>query len=144
VATEFGTHASSWHTRGVGRQIDHRHVIRLLAMGRIGLGTAMLLVPGRASRAWLGEVSGRRPAQVAVRALGARDLAVGVGMLRALDSGDNSLRDWVTVSGACDLSDAVATLLAYPSLPTRGRAVALLVAAGAAAATFVARDRLGR
>ena len=124
--------------------IDHRHLIRLLAMGRIGLGAAMILVPGRAMRSWLGPSSSQAPTKVAIRALGARDLALGIGTLRALDSGDASLRQWVTASGASDAADAVATVLAYPSLPKRGRAVGLFIAAAAGAVTFIARDRLGR
>jgi hypothetical protein len=125
-------------------QIDHRHVVRLLAMGRIGLGIAMLLAPRRSMSSWLGASSAERPTQVAIRALGARDLALGLGTLRSLDSGDDALRDWVTAAGACDVADAVATVLAYPTLPKRGRALSLFIAAGAGAASFIARDRLGR
>jgi hypothetical protein len=125
-------------------QIDHRHVVRMLAIGRIALGTAMVLTPRRATSAWLGNASAQPPTKVAVRALGARDLALGLGTLRSLDAGDDALRGWVTASGACDVADAVATVAAFRSLPRRGRVLSLSIAAGAAAAAFIARDRLGR
>lgn len=116
--------------------------MRLLAFARIGLGVAMLALPGRALRAWLGDLD--RPSRVLVRGVGARDVALGVGTLRALDRGDPSAREWVTASGACDATDALATLAAGRSLPLRGRLLGVAVAGAAAAACAAARDRMGR
>jgi hypothetical protein len=123
-------------------QIDHRHLARLLGMGRVAIGAALLAAPGRFGRRWLGDTATRRSTKVAVRALGARDVVVGMGTLRALGTGDPALRQWVTWAGLCDLTDATATILAYPALPKRNRALTLAIAAGAAGAAFAAREHL--
>ncbi len=135
-------HPANCHTLGVTRQIDHRHVVRLLAIGRVALGLAMLVLPGRALRPWIGDTD--RSARVLVRGLGIRDLVLGVGTLRALDAGDPSVREWVTAGGASDATDAVATLAAGRALSLRGRLLGVAVAGLAAAASFGARDRMGR
>ena len=111
-------------------------------MGRIAIGAALLLAPGRAGQGWIGATAHSGGGKVALRALGARDVAIGYGIVRALDHGDPQARQWVTFAGLCDLADSTATILAFRSLPTRGRVVSLAVAAGAAAASLVARDRL--
>jgi hypothetical protein len=55
---------------------------------------------------------------VAIRALGARDLALAGGAVAAaLDGG--ALRPWLIASIACDASDIGATLAAGESLPKR-------------------------
>ncbi len=76
------------------------------------------------------------------RLTGARDIALGYGVIKALDAGDPSARDWITVAGACDVVDTVATLAAFPSLPKRGRLVSLLAASGAATAAFITREHI--
>lgn len=122
--------------------IDHRHVVRALGIGRLALGAALLLAPGRAGRGWIGEAARSPGGKVALRALGSRDLVLGYGVIHALDTGDDSLRDWVTLAGLCDLTDAAASVVAFRRLPTKGRWLAVTLAGGAAAAAFVARDRL--
>ena len=102
----------------------------------------MLLAPGRAGSGWIGEPARTPGGKVALRALGARDLVVGYGVVHALDTGDESLREWVTLAGICDLTDAAATAVAFRRLPKKGRWLAVVLAGGAAAAAFVARDRL--
>lgn len=111
-------------------------------MGRVGLGAAFLVAPGRSGRGWLGARATADAGKVAARALGARDVAIGYGTLRALDTGDPTLGRWVTISGLCDLVDATATAMAFRSLPWRGRILGIVVAGAAATASLVARDRL--
>lgn len=123
-------------------QIDHHFVARILGMGRVGIGLALVLAPGRFGRTWIGAPASTDGGKMALRAAGARDIAIGIGTVRALDAGDPSARQWVTIAGACDLADSAATLLSYRSLPTRKRAISLIVAAGSAAAAFAARDQL--
>ena len=124
--------------------IDHHFIARLLGMGRIAIGVALVLAPRRFGRSWVGAAAESGGGRLALRATGARDIAIGYGVVRALDSGDPSTRLWVTLAGGCDLADAAATLAAYRSLPKRKRALSLVVSAGAAASAFVARDRIGR
>ena len=109
--------------------IDHRHLARLLATGRVGLGILLFVRP-RAARSWIGDVVDEPGGRVAVRALAARDLVIGAGVLRAIDRGE-SLRPWLVSSAAADLADTVATLGALRRLP-RGAIGVIALAAGSA------------
>ena len=122
-------------------QIDERQVVRLLALIRVAVGVGLLLAPTLAGRPWLGD-SARVPAvRLALRMVGGRDIVLGVGLLAALESGDDP-RPWVRLSAAVDTADAAATVLGARRLPRRVWAVAL-TASGAAAAGFASADRLG-
>lgn len=123
-------------------RIDHHYVARLIGLGRIGLGLAMVLAPRRLGRVWVGAAADLGEGRMVTRIAGARDIALGYGTIKALDAGDPATRDWVTVAGACDVVDAAATLMAYPSLPKRRRGVALLAAVGAASASFIGRQHI--
>lgn len=107
---------------------------RVLAAGRIAVGTALVAVPETATKAWLGETdpddTGRA---IAVRGLGARDVVLGVGTLVALRVGGDArvAARWVEAGVVADLADAAATIVAGASDP--GRAASLGVALGAAA-----------
>ncbi|MDZ7677897.1 MAG: hypothetical protein U5K29_05055 [Acidimicrobiales bacterium] len=122
--------------------IDHRHLSRILGVSRAALGVALLVAPRLTARGWVGDQATSGSGKVALRALGIRDVAIGYGTVHAIDSGDPNLRQWVTLAGLCDLTDATATVLAFHRLPKRGRFLALTMAAAAAAVAFVARDRL--
>ena len=69
--------------------------------------------------------------------LGARDLALGIGVILALRH-DAPVRGWVEGSGLADAGDTLATLLAFGKLPKGGRWLVLLSAGGAAAAARLA------
>ena len=69
---------------------------------------------------------------MAVRALGAREVALHVGALVAAVSG-RPVRPWFTTSIAGDCADIVSTLLARRALPA-GSPLATAVVAGASAA----------
>jgi len=122
--------------------MDHRHAARLLAVGRMGAGALLLVAPGRAGGAWAGPEASRPATKLFIRALGIRDLALGVGLFRALDAGDPQARTWLDWGAASDAVDAAATLLAFGSLPARGRLGILGLAVGATAVAVAARDGL--
>ena len=70
------------------------------------------------------------------RALGARDLALGLGVVIAIDRGA-PVRGWLEASALSDAVDFLATLASSwgaggDALPPAGRAAALVVAAGSA------------
>jgi hypothetical protein len=142
TATGSAETPQSWHTLAVPASIDHRHLARLLAIGRIAIGVGLLVAPSRIGRGWVGEAAASGGGKVALRALGARDVALGYGTIRALDTGDPTLRGWVTACGLCDLSDSAATLVAFRYLPKRGRVLSLALAGGAAIGALAGRDRL--
>ena len=86
------------------------------ARGRQLVGAAFALAPGLAGRAWIGSDAARRPVKVLARAFGARDLALGLGVVIALDRGA-PVRGWIEAGVLSDSIDTVASLLAGSSIP---------------------------
>ena len=113
----------------------------MLAVGRVVLGTTLLVAPGAAGGRWLGPVSSDRAAKVAVRGLAARDLAIGAGTLQALSSG-TPVRGWALAGGLGDLADAAATLLAFRRLGLRRALPTLVIATAASAVSLSSLDHL--
>ncbi len=70
------------------------------------------------------------------RALGARDVALGVGPVLALRH-DVPVRGWVEAGGLADAGDLVGTLLAWRHLPRRTRFVMLAVIGASTVASRV-------
>ena len=107
------------------------------AAGRGAFGVALYAAPERVAAGWLGSDAERHPTQIAIRALGARDVALAAGTVVAARSG-KGLRGWLGAAMGSDISDIVATLIADGDrLPRNARwgTVALAgvsVAAGAA------------
>lgn len=115
-----------------------RQLAANLAWARIGLGATAILLPSLPLRPWVGGETARKPrAKLLARALGARDIALGLGVILALRH-DAPLRGWVEGGGLADAGDVVATLLAFSSLPRFGRWLVLASAGGAAAAARLA------
>ena len=111
-----------------------RQLAEAIALGRIAIGLAALIAPTVPLRPWVGRDFAWQPrAKLLARSLGARDLALGVGVMLALRH-KAPVRGWVEGAVLADAGDALATLLAFGSLPKSGRWVVLASAAGAAAA----------
>ncbi len=121
--------------------MDYRQLVRSLAAGRVAVGTALLVAPALAARSWAGPEAARPATKVFLRALGIRDLALGLGTLRALGRGEDPV-PWARYGAAADGVDAAATLLGYRALAPRGRFAVLLLAAAAAAGGAVAAEHL--
>ena len=98
-----------------------------LAGGRIAIGVLSLLVPGVVGRAMIGPDGDSRGARLLLRVVGARDLALGVGVLAALDR-DAPVRGWLRASAVLDGLDAAGSVLARHLL----RPTVFPAAAGAA------------
>jgi len=103
---------------------------RLVAAGRIGFGLALIVSPERMTALWLGGDAGRAGTRVVTRGLGARDLALGAGVLAAAES---ELRPWVAAAILADTADLIATVAAGDSLPLVGRLLVGTVASGGVA-----------
>ena len=115
-----------------------RQLAASVAWGRIALGVTAMLTPSIPLRPWIGrELAWRPRAKLLARALGARDLALGLGVVLALRH-DAPVRGWVEGGGLADAGDAVATLLAFRTLPRAGRWAVLGASGGAAAAARLA------
>lgn len=102
------------------------------ARGRKLVGSVFVLAPGLGGSAWIGSDARRRPVKVLARAFGARDLAIGLGIVIALDRG-TPVRGWVEAGAMSDLTDTAASLLAGNSIPSAIRWPCVALGAGSAA-----------
>ena len=82
-----------------------------LAGGRIAIGIVSVLAPGLVGRAMMGPDGDSGGTRLLLRVVGARDLALGIGVLAALDR-DASVQGWLRASAVVDALDAAACLLA--------------------------------
>jgi hypothetical protein len=112
--------------------MDARSLARLHGAARLAVGAAYVAAPGLASKAWIGADGGRPGVAVIARAFGARDGAIGLGVLRAVGAGYGA-GPWVRAGVLADAADLVATLRARDSLPALQVAGVTLIAAGSVA-----------
>jgi hypothetical protein len=101
------------------------------AGGRVLVGAAFVLAPGLAGRLWIGRDAGQRSVKVLARAFGVRDLALGLGVILALERGAPA-RGWIEGGVLSDAVDVSATLLAGGSIPAGVRRGALALGASSA------------
>lgn len=120
-------------------RLNPANVSRLIGLGRIAVGAALLAVPDRVGRPWLGEAGATPAAQVALRGLGIRDALIGMAQIHTAGDPDRGYR-WARTSAVADVVDLVATLAAARSLPATGVAATSTVA-GAAAVVGLATSR---
>jgi hypothetical protein len=100
---------------------------------RIAYGAALAVAPARTTRSWLGEDAARPAGIVALRALGAREMALHAGAVAAAVAGA-PVRPWLLASMAGDCADVASTFAAGSSgLPDRAAVKTLVVAGGSAA-----------
>ncbi|HYN98976.1 MAG TPA: hypothetical protein VEU28_04820 [Actinomycetota bacterium] len=104
-----------------------------LGFTRIAIGSTALVAPGFAMRVWLGVDPRVNSVKAMGLAIGARDLALGIGTLSAL-RGNGSSALWLQCGALADAADAVATLRAFAGTPKDPRILITLAAVGAAGA----------
>ncbi len=112
-----------------------------VAGARVALGVVAVAAPVAAARPWVGAATVGPASAVLGRALGGRDLALGLGALLAARRGA-PLRGWVEAGGLADWGDVTATLLSFGRLPRWGRWLVLAASAGAAATAAVVAPSL--
>jgi hypothetical protein len=108
----------------------------LVAAGRVALGVTALAWPSVPARPWVGASAGDLAARVFGRALGARDLALGLGALTALQgpgADPGQAAAWVAAGALSDALDVAASLASWDELP---RLTKWLVAASAGGAAL--------
>jgi hypothetical protein len=113
--------------------MDPRQRALLHARLRIAIGAAFVLFPSFAGRMGIGSDAARRPVRVLARAFGARDLAIGLGVVIALDRGAPA-RGWIEAGALSDAIDTAATLVAGDSIHPAIRWPCVALGAGSAAA----------
>jgi hypothetical protein len=111
-----------------------------LARGRIAIGVVSLLAPGLVGRAVTGREGSRGGTSLFARMVGARDLALGGGLLIALDRGA-PVRGWLEASALVDGIDLAACVLARHHIRTRVfPATVGLAATGALLSAWLSRQ----
>jgi hypothetical protein len=126
-----------------------------LAVARVAIGVTALAKPSLVSRPWVGDARDVT-ARVLGRALGGRDLALGLGTLAALravtpagaaagasgGAAASTAGAWVGFSAFADSVDLVTTAAAWDELPALGRWLIATSAGGAAVVGAVAARSL--
>jgi hypothetical protein len=117
-----------------------------VAAGRVALGVTALAWPSVPARPWVGADADGVAARVFGRALGARDLALGLGALAALQgpgAGTGSARAWVAAGALSDALDVLASVSSWDELPRFTRWLVAASAGGAALAGAAGTLALG-
>ncbi len=95
--------------------MDYRQIVRMLAAGRVVVGTTLTVFPGFAGGMWIGEAAKDPGVKVMIRAMGIRDFALGAGMLQALSKGEPT-KSWAGLCATADAVDALATVKGAPGI----------------------------
>jgi hypothetical protein len=106
----------------------------------VALGVVALTWPSVPARPWVGPPADELGVQLFARAMGARDLALGLGALAAAwkaPSGSRSESAWYAAGALSDALDLAITAAAWPRLPPATRWL-IAAAAGGAAVTGAA------
>jgi hypothetical protein len=110
-----------------------------VARCRMAIGLAAVVSPRLATRAMSGQRASEGMAPLFVRMLGARDVALGLGTVIALDRGA-PVRGWVEASALADAADCISCVLARKDLsPLALRASTGLGGASALLGAFLSR-----
>ena len=105
-----------------------RFLAGLISLGRLLVGMAFIAEPKLMERGWIGKQARVPGAQVLARAVGARDLALGLGGVQAVARDDGSARPWLGAAAICDAVDFGATLAAGRRIPKQPRTGVLAIA----------------
>lgn len=89
-----------------------------LAVLRVAMGATFGLAPARAGRLLVGEDAARPAARLFIAAFGARDMLLGLGVLRSLARRE-SPRSWIATCAAADTLDAFACVALRRGLGSR-------------------------
>jgi hypothetical protein len=116
----------------------------VISFGRFLFGVAFIAEPRLMERAWIGKQARLPGAQLLARAVGARDLALGLGGLQALGRKDGPARPWLAAAAVCDVVDFGATWTAGRAIPRQARNGVLAIAGVSAMLSAIAAVGVGR
>src|SRR5262245_13932575 len=111
--------------------MDARSLARNQALGRLALGAGLMLAPGVLAGGWVGGVADRREGQVLAIGLGARDVAIALG-IRAGPRSRAGPAAWIRAGVFAATADLVGTLRARDALPPLAAPAVGALAAGSA------------
>lgn len=109
--------------------MEARDIATAIARGRIGLGALAIAAPGLVARAMFGPGGSRPGTRALARMLGGRDIALGLGVVIALDRGA-PVRGWLEASALADSVDLASCLVAKDDIPKAALANLLVLTAG--------------
>lgn len=112
-------------------ELDDRDILRLLAATRTFLGATLLLMPRRALGWWAGDKDPSVTSRLIATGFGARDIAIGLGLLMALEDGKD-VAPWVQAGVISDAGDFLGTVGSFKQLRPWTRWTWLLTAGSAA------------
>jgi hypothetical protein len=123
-----------------------RGLAAFISFVRLVFGVTFIAQPGIMERAWIGKLARVPGVQLLARAVGSRDLVLGIGGLQAVARDDGSARPWLAAGAVCDAVDFGATWAAGRAITREARRSVLAVASvfsllSAAAALGVGRSR---
>lgn len=101
-------------------------------LARVGFGLFVTSAPERMGRTWVGAEADGPGAGVILRALGFRDIALGIGLAEASFRRDP--RSWLAVTMLSDLGDVAATMIGRHEIDSRGVAITTALAGSGALA----------
>ena len=109
---------------------------------RIAIGAIAFAAPGLATRPLLRDSASTPASKLLTRAFGVRDIALGLGTIRALQE-NRDPKSWVQMGALCDAGDALATAAGLRRLPLLPSIAALASASTAAISGWRASAHLG-
>lgn len=127
-------------TDAASTEASRDQVALALGVVRVGVGAALVVAPRWAGRIWVGPGADGPGALVFARAVGARDVALGVRIISGA-LGGKSVRRWVEAGFISDGADVVATMIAGRHLTPVRRAAMPLIAAVVGAAGVASTRR---
>ena len=98
-------------------ETDDVELAQALGFVRILVGLGLFFSPRLSGRVWTGEDPREMTSRLGVRGMGARDIAIGLGTLIALERGA-PVRGWLEAGVLSDSMDAVGTLAEWRELGT--------------------------
>src|SRR5918992_3058157 len=116
----------------------------LISLGRLLFGVAFIAEPKLMEDGWIGKQARLPGARVLTRAVGARDLALGLGGLQALTRDDGSARPWLAAAAICGAVDFGATWAAGRGIPRQARSGVLAIAGVFSLLSAIAAAGIGR
>ena len=116
----------------------------LISVGRLLFGIAFIAQPNIMDSAWIGKQARLPGARLLTRAVGARDLTLGLGGLQALARNDGSARPWLAAAAVCDAVDFGATWTAGRGIPRQARNAVLAIAGVSSLLSAIAAVGIGR
>ena len=111
-------------------ELTDEELARLFGWTRVAFGACAFLAPKWSAKLWTGETIRGSTSVMALRGVGARDIALGLGLVIGLKRGA-PVRGWLDAGMLSDSGDALSTLLARRKLPP-ARCLLSLTASGVA------------